>query len=108
MARHLRTQPKRRYNQELQMEIHPSQSSRYGKEGDLTRAVERQTARIPSGGYLLAALSSMTISAVLKATRRDEAALFVGQWAAPFLILGMYNKLVKQLGSEGENLREAA
>jgi hypothetical protein len=27
-------------------------------------------------------------------------ALFVGQWAAPFLILGIYNKLVKQRGSD--------
>ena len=30
---------------------------------------------------------------------RDKDALFVGQWAAMFLILGLYNKLVKQLGS---------
>ena len=27
-------------------------------------------------------------------------ALFVGQWAAPFLILGIYNKLVKLHGSD--------
>ena len=27
-------------------------------------------------------------------------ALFIGQWAAPFLILGIYNKLVKQHGSD--------
>ena len=26
---------------------------------------------------------------------------FVGQWAPTFLILGLYNKLVKQLGSDG-------
>jgi hypothetical protein len=27
-------------------------------------------------------------------------ALFIGQWAAPFLILGLYNKMVKQHGSD--------
>jgi len=26
--------------------------------------------------------------------------VFVGQWAPTFLILGLYNKLVKQLGSD--------
>ena len=31
---------------------------------------------------------------------KDHAALFVGQWAAPFLIMGLYNKVVKQHGSD--------
>jgi hypothetical protein len=26
--------------------------------------------------------------------------MFVGQWAAPFLIMGNYNKMVKQHGSD--------
>jgi hypothetical protein len=29
-----------------------------------------------------------------------DASLFVGQWAPTLLILGLYNKLVKQLGSD--------
>ena len=29
--------------------------------------------------------------------------MFVGQWAAPFLLLGIYNKLVKQHGSDGRS-----
>jgi hypothetical protein len=36
----------------------------------------------------------------LKLAKRDHAALFVGQWVAPFLLLGIYNKLVKQNGSD--------
>ena len=36
----------------------------------------------------------------LKASKKDHGALFVGQWAPPFLLLGIYNKLVKQLGSD--------
>jgi hypothetical protein len=35
---------------------------------------------------------------------RKQNALFVGQWAPTFLLLGIYNKLVKQFGSDrGEN-----
>jgi hypothetical protein len=30
-----------------------------------------------------------------------------GQWAAPFMLLGVYNKLVKQLGSDAETRAEA-
>jgi hypothetical protein len=32
----------------------------------------------------------------------------VGQWAAPFLIMGTYNKMVKQHGSDASDLRVAA
>jgi hypothetical protein len=31
---------------------------------------------------------------------RDTDALFVGQWAPTILIMGTYNKLVKQLGHD--------
>jgi len=31
---------------------------------------------------------------------RDRDAQFVGQWAPTFLILGLYNKVVKLLGSD--------
>ncbi len=54
------------------------------------------------------AIASMGISAGLKLARRDSAALFVGQWAAPILLMGVYNKLVKQLGSHGENISARA
>jgi hypothetical protein len=37
---------------------------------------------------------------VLQATGKRHASLFVGQWAPAFLLLGVYNKLVKQLGSD--------
>lgn len=69
-------------------------------EGNLTGAIEAQTAKIPSSGYLAAALASMATSAVLKVLGRDEWALFVGQWAPAFLIMGVYNKMVKQHGTD--------
>jgi hypothetical protein len=69
-------------------------------EDRFTGAIESQTSRIPSSGYLAAAVSSMAASAVLKILGRDEWALFVGQWAPAFLIMGVYNKMVKQHGTD--------
>jgi len=69
-------------------------------EGTTTAFVESYTSQIPSGVFLAAAFASITASLVFKASRKGDAALFVGQWVAPFLILGLYNKLVKQLGSD--------
>jgi hypothetical protein len=72
------------------------------KEGQVASAIEEQTAKIPSDVFLWAALGSMAISLTLKLARQQHTSLFVGQWAAPFLLLGIYNKLVKQQGHEGE------
>ncbi len=70
------------------------------QEDRFTGAIESQTSKIPSTGFLAAAIASMGVSAVLKAMGKDDWALFVGQWPAPFLILGIYNKMVKQHGSD--------
>lgn len=70
------------------------------KEGKGTIAIEKQTSKIPSGIYLTAALTAMGVSLALKCTKHYHAALFVGQWAAPFLIMGLYNKLVKVEGHD--------
>jgi len=70
------------------------------KEGPVATAIENQTAKIPSDVFLWAALGSIGVSLVLKVRGSRHNALFVGQWAAPFLLLGIYNKLVKQLGND--------
>lgn len=70
------------------------------REDRFTGAIESQTSRLPSTAYLGMAIASMGVSAVLKIMGKDEWALFVGQWPAPFLLLGVYNKLVKQHGSD--------
>lgn len=70
------------------------------KEGPVASAIEEYTSRVPSDVFLWSALGSMAVSATLKVMKKDEEALFVGQWAAPFLLLGIYNKLVKQLGHD--------
>ena len=72
-------------------------------EDQFTSAIEKQTARIPSSFFLGCAIASIAGSLILKAVGKDENALFVGQWVAPFLILGEYNKLVKQHGSDANS-----
>ena len=69
-------------------------------EDRVTGAIERQTSLVPSSLFLGLALGSMAVSAVLKLSGKNHWALFIGQWAAPFLIMGSYNKMVKQHGSD--------
>ncbi len=70
------------------------------QEGKVAKAIEEQTAKLPSDLFLWAALGSMAVSATLKIMKKQHTSLFVGQWAAPFLLLGLYNKLVKLEGSD--------
>jgi hypothetical protein len=74
----------------------------YGQhtEGRVAKAIEQQTAKLPSDTFLWAAVGSMATSLTLGAIGQKHASLFVGQWAPTLLILGLYNKLVKQLGSD--------
>lgn len=72
-------------------------------EGKVARTIEDQTAKLPSDVFLWAALGSMAVSATLKIFGRSHTALFVGQWAAPFLLLGVYNKIVKVEGHDNHD-----
>jgi hypothetical protein len=72
-------------------------------EGKVAEAIEEQTAKLPSDLFLWAALASMGASLTLKIMDRKHTALFVGQWAAPFLLLGVYNKLVKLEGHDKQD-----
>jgi hypothetical protein len=68
-------------------------------EGPFARLIEQQTAKIPSHWFLVGAFGAMWVSLVLEATGRTRASRFVGQWPTPLLIGGIYNKLVKTLGT---------
>ncbi|MEJ7588497.1 MAG: hypothetical protein WKI04_13130 [Ferruginibacter sp.] len=70
------------------------------KEGKLTKAIEKQTAKIPSDIFLWAALGSMAVSLALQLSQAKHRSLFIGQWAPSFLLLGIYNKLVKLEGHD--------
>lgn len=69
-------------------------------EGGLARTIEEQTAKLPSDTFLWAAVASIGGSLTLKMMDKPDASLFVGQWAPTFLLLGLYNKVVKVAGSD--------
>jgi len=76
------------------------------KEGEVAKAIEKQTAKIPSDVYLWAALGSMAVSLALFATKKKQAGVFFGQWAPSLLIMGLYNKLVKLEGHDKQDKGE--
>jgi hypothetical protein len=74
------------------------------EEDQVTAMIEKFTAPVPSSAYLALAIVSIGVSVTLQIVQKEKAnpALFVGQWVAPFLLLGIYNKLVKQHGSDAK------
>jgi hypothetical protein len=72
------------------------------EEGIVARSIEQQTAKLPSDLFLWAAVGSIGASLALRLMGRDRDAIFVGEWAPTFLILGLYNKLVKVAGSDND------
>ena len=82
------------------------------REGRVARAIEKQTAKLPSDTFLWAAGGAIVTSMLIQAfqprrmttlgmpTRRGQLALFVGQWVPTLLLLGLYNKIVKVAGSD--------
>jgi hypothetical protein len=69
-------------------------------EGKVARAIEDQTAKLPSDTFLWAAIGAMAVSAGLQVAGNKQVSNFIGQWAPTLLIFGLYNKLVKQRGSD--------
>ena len=69
-------------------------------EGPVARVIEEQTAKLPSDTFLWAAVGSIGLSLGLRLFGRRDDAIFVGHWAPTFLILGLYNKIVKVAGHD--------
>jgi hypothetical protein len=70
------------------------------KEGKVARTIEEQTAKLPSDIFLWAAVGAMGVSLALQLLGQKHKSLFIGQWPAPFLLLGLYNKVVKLEGHD--------
>jgi hypothetical protein len=77
------------------------------KEGKVTKAIEKQTSKIPSDTFLWAAGASMASSLVCRIMGKNSTSTFLGQWAAPLLIMGLYNKLVKVEGHDKDDKGES-
>ncbi len=67
------------------------------REGRLTRHVERQTSRIPSIFFLGSAGAAVIGAVSSYLSGRKQLATFIGEWVPTFLLLGMYNKFVKEV-----------
>jgi hypothetical protein len=70
------------------------------QEGPIARTIEQQTAKLPSDTFLWAAVGSIGAAALLRLMGKKHASLFVGEWVAPMLLFGVYNKIVKVQGSD--------
>jgi len=70
------------------------------EEGEVAKTIENQTSKIPSDVFLWSAIGIMAASLALQISKQKNVSLFVGQWVAPLLLFGVYNKLVKQQGHD--------
>lgn len=77
------------------------------REGKVAKAIEEQTAKLPSDLFLWTAVGAMAASLALKISKQDHLALFIGQWVPSFLLLGIYNKIVKVEGHDKQDKGEA-
>jgi hypothetical protein len=69
-------------------------------EDRFTKEVETYTAEAPSTAFLAVAVSAMAISLLFQVTGRGKWGNFFAQWAPTWLIIGVYNKLVKLEGHD--------
>ncbi len=72
-------------------------------EDRMTEMVECYTAAIPSSGYLGVAVGAMALSLGLQLAGRRQLANFIATWVPTWLIIGVYNKLVKLEGHDRQD-----
>ena len=70
------------------------------REGTLTKKLEQLTASLPSTTWLVAAAVSLAGSITLRMFGRKTPAWYVGMGVPAFLLIGVYNKIVKVKGSD--------
>jgi hypothetical protein len=86
--------------QNIQHMAQPYDEVEQHSEGKIAKKIEQQTAKLPSDLFMWAALASIGTAFALEVTGHEEKSRFVGQWVAPFLLFGLYNKIVKVAGSD--------
>jgi hypothetical protein len=73
---------------------------RFTREGRFTQRIDRLASAVPSATWLVLAGGSLAAALTLKLMRHHQAANFVGEWVPTFLLIGVYNKLVKLAESD--------
>lgn len=69
-------------------------------EDEFTKTIEKYTASIPSSAYLAIAVGAMGLSLFCQLVGRGKWGNFIAQWVPTWLIIGLYNKVVKQEGHD--------
>lgn len=69
-------------------------------EGGVAKAIEKQTSKMPSDWFLIAAVAAVGASLAMQVSGSKHRSLFFGQWVPTILLLGVYNKIVKVAGSD--------
>ena len=72
-------------------------------EDRLTKSIERYTGAIPSSAYLAVAVGAVALSLVAQVGGRGKWGQFIGQWVPTWLLLGLYNKVVKAQGHDRQD-----
>jgi hypothetical protein len=92
------------------MDVQPNVRPEQYREGKVAKAIEQQTAKIPSDLFLWAAVGAMGVSLIGQLTqprrmslfnmpsRSGQLGLFFGQWVPTLLFFGLYNKIIKLAG----------
>ena len=69
-------------------------------EDQFTKTIESYTAAVPSSGYLAVAIGAMGLSLACQVAGRGKWGNFIVQWVPTWLIIGLYNKLIKLEGHD--------
>ena len=72
-------------------------------EDEVTKFIERYTAKIPSSMLLGIAVGAMGLSLVSQLSGRGKWGNFIAQWVPTIITLGVYNKLDKVAGHDQED-----
>ena len=69
-------------------------------EDEFTKSIEKYTGAIPSSAFLGVAIGAMGLSLAMQIVGQGKWGNFIGQWVPTWLIIGLYNKMVKLEGHD--------
>jgi hypothetical protein len=72
-------------------------------EDQFTKTIEEYTGSIPSSAYLGIAVGAMGLSLLCQVTGQGKWGNFIAQWVPTWLIIGLYNKMVKLEGHDQQD-----
>ena len=70
------------------------------REDEVTKSIERYTAAIPSSAFLAVGVAAMALSLGAQLAGGGKWGNFIAQWVPTWLIIGLYNKMVKLEGHD--------